>query len=154
MSLNGRVVVLWLTFTICYSRINLNQSIGVDKGGFKMKIKLFDSELKVMNVLWQKGDLLAKEIVKILGEEVGWSNTTTYTIIKKCIDKGAIERREGFVCHALVTQEEAQDLETEELINKMYNGSSDLLIASLLGRKKMDAKKIEKLKKLVEVLED
>jgi len=119
-----------------------------------MNVKLFDSELKVMNVLWNGGDLPAKEIVKILKEEIGWSKTTTYTIIKKCIEKGAIERKENFICHALITQEEARDFETEMLINKMYNGSSDLLIASLLGRKKLDLKKVEKLKKLVEVLED
>lgn len=119
-----------------------------------MKIKLFDSELKVMNVLWNKGDLPAKEIVKILKEEIGWSNTTTYTIIKKCIEKGAVEREEKFICHALVTQDEARDYETEVLIDKMYDGSPDLLIASLLGSKKLDMKKVEKLKKLVELLED
>ena len=119
-----------------------------------MKVKLFDSELKVMNVLWSRGELKAKEITAILFEEVGWSKTTTYTIIKKCIDKKAIERKAGFVCHALITQEEARALETEELIDKMYDGSSDLLIASLLGSKQMSSKKIEKLKKLIEVLED
>ena len=53
-----------------------------------MEIKLFDSELKVMDILWKEGDTSAKEIAEKLNEQVGWSKTTTYTVIKKCIDKG------------------------------------------------------------------
>ena len=59
-----------------------------------MAIKLFDSELKVMDVLWKEGDKTAKQISDILKEEIGWNMNTTYTVIKKCIAKGAIERTE------------------------------------------------------------
>jgi predicted transcriptional regulator len=55
-----------------------------------MDVKLFDSELKVMDVLWREGDLTAKGIVEILADQVGWNKNTTYTLIKKCIGKGAI----------------------------------------------------------------
>lgn len=65
-----------------------------------MELKLFDSERKVMEVLWDHGDLSAKELADRLKELVGWSKTTTYTVIKKCIDKKAVSRSEpGFVCH-------------------------------------------------------
>ena len=64
-----------------------------------MAIKLFDSELKVMDVLWKEGDKTAKQISDILKEEIGWNMNTTYTVIKKCIAKGAIERSEpNFIC--------------------------------------------------------
>ncbi|MGG2995527.1 BlaI/MecI/CopY family transcriptional regulator, partial [Paenibacillus macerans] len=59
-----------------------------------MQIKLFDSELKIMDVLWKNGDTTAKRIAETLKEQVGWNKTTTYTLIKRCIDKGAIERIE------------------------------------------------------------
>ena len=66
-----------------------------------MDIKLFDSELKVMDVLWKQGDTPAREIARALGEELGWNVNTTYTLIKRCMKKGAIERTEpGFLCHA------------------------------------------------------
>lgn len=45
-------------------------------------MKLFDSELKVMQVLWENGDTSAKDIAAVLGKQVGWSKTTTYTVIK------------------------------------------------------------------------
>ncbi|MBA4686605.1 MAG: BlaI/MecI/CopY family transcriptional regulator [Candidatus Galacturonibacter soehngenii] len=115
-----------------------------------MQIKLFDSELKIMDVIWKNGDITAKRIAEILKEQVGWSKTTTYTLIKRCIDKGAIERIEpNFVCHALVTIEQARELETTQLINKMYDGAPDLLVASILGRKNLSPKEIERLKQLV-----
>ena len=87
-------------------------------------MKLFDSERKIMEVLWREGDRTAKEISSILGEETGWNVNTTYTVIKKCVAKGAVRRSEpNFLCHALVTKEEIQKAETEELIGRLFDGS-------------------------------
>lgn len=119
-----------------------------------MQIKLFDSELKVMDILWKEGDLTAKRLTEILGEQVGWNKNTTYTVIKKCIDKGAIERLEpNFLCRVVIPKEQVQEQESTELINKVFDGSTDLLFASLLSRKNLSAEEIEKLKKLVNSLE-
>lgn len=118
-----------------------------------MEIKLFDSELKVMEVLWKEGDTTAKTISAILKEQVGWNKNTTYTLIKRCIGKGAIERREpNFLCHALIAKAEVQEQETTELINKIFDGSANLLFASLLNSKKLPPEEIERLKKLVDEL--
>lgn len=92
-------------------------------------MKLFDSELKVMEVLWEQSDdsaeeftetkRSAKEIVDVLSARIGWNKNTTYTVIKKCIEKGAIERTEpGFLCKALVSRDEVAQSETEQLIDK------------------------------------
>ena len=119
-----------------------------------MAIKLFDSELKVMDVLWKEGDKTAKQISDILKEEIGWNMNTTYTVIKKCMAKGAIERSEpNFMCHALIPKKDVQEAETNELINKIYDGSADKLFAALLSRKKLSAEQIDKLKKIVGDLE-
>lgn len=119
-----------------------------------MDIKLFDSELKVMDVLWREGNTTAKHIAAVLKEEVGWNVNTTYTLIKRCIKKGAIERTEpNFMCRALIPKEEVQEAETNELINKIYDGSADKLFAALLGRKKLSKEQIDKLKKIVDEFE-
>lgn len=116
-----------------------------------METKLFDSELKIMSVLWREGDTTAKRISDILKEEVGWNMNTTYTLIKRCMAKGAIERYEpNFMCHALIAKEEVQAAETDELIDKIYDGSVEKLFASLLGRKKLSKEQIDKLKMIVE----
>ena len=73
-----------------------------------MDIKLFDSELKVMEVLWREGDVPARHIAEAVGLQTGWNVNTTYTMLKRMIAKGAIERRDPrFLCHALVTREQA-----------------------------------------------
>ncbi len=119
-----------------------------------MDIKLFDSELRIMNVLWREGDTTAKHIAEVLKEEVGWNVNTTYTLIKRCIKKGAVRRSEPkFMCHALVLKEEVQDAETSELINRVYDGSADKLFAALLGGRKLSQEQISHLKKIAEEME-
>ena len=116
-----------------------------------MDIKLYDSELRIMQILWEEGDSTAKKIAERMKEEVGWGKTTTYTVLKKCIDKGAVSRTEpNFVCHAEVTREQAQEYETAELIDRMYAGRADRLVASLLGSRRLTEDEIQELKKLVE----
>ena len=118
-----------------------------------MGVKLFDSELKVMDVLWREGDTTAKHIYDVLNAKVGWNMNTTYTLIKRCIKKGAIERSEPhFMCHALIPKEQVQETETNELIDKIYDGSVDKLFAALISRKKLSVEQIQKLKQIVEDL--
>ena len=120
-----------------------------------MAIKLFDSELKVMDILWKEGDMTAKQISDILKAEIGWNMNTTYTVIKKCIAKEAIRRTEpNFMCHALIPKEAVQEAETDELIGKLYDGSVDKLFAALLGRKKLSAEQIARLKQIVVDLDE
>ena len=119
-----------------------------------MAVKLFDSELKVMDVLWKEGDMTAKQISDILKETIGWNMNTTYTVIKKCIAKGAIERREpNFLCQALITRDVVQAAETEELLHKLFDSSPDLLFASLLGHQKLSKAQIDNLRCMVAELQ-
>ncbi len=116
-----------------------------------MGVKLYDSELKVMELLWKEGDLTAKQLAMLLAAQVGWNKNTSYTVIKKCIEKGAILRTEPhFVCHALISKGQTQALEVNELVEKLFDGSTDLLFASLLGQKKLPAQRIAKLRAMAE----
>ena len=117
-------------------------------------IKVFDSELKVMEVLWKEGDLTAGKLVKILKEQIGWNPNTTYTVIKKLIDKGAIERREpNFGCHAILTKEQVQQQEASQLVSKLFDGSAQAFLSAFLsGGAKLSSPEIEGLKQLVEDL--
>lgn len=119
-----------------------------------MAMKLFDSELKVMEILWKNGEVKAKDIAKILGEEIGWSKTTTYTVIKKCIDKGAVCRSNPhFICKAIINKRDIQVSEANELVDKMFDGSRSMLFSSLLESKKVTREEIEELKDLIKKLE-
>ena len=119
-----------------------------------MDVKLHDSELKVMDVLWREGGCPARQIAGILEAEVGWNVNTTYTLIKRCIRKGAIQRTDpGFQCRALIPKEAVQAAETDELVGKLFDGSVDKLFASLLGRKDLSTEQIQRLRDIVAEME-
>ena len=119
-----------------------------------MVMKLFDAELKVMGVLWRDGATTAKRLVEILSKEIGWNKSTTYTNIRRCLEKGAIERVEpDFICRPLITIGEAREYEAIELINKMYDGAADQLVTSILDAKILSKEELKRLKRIFQELE-
>jgi len=117
-------------------------------------MKLFDSELRIMEILWREGESTAKRMADELKDTTGWNVNTTYTMIKRMIGKGIIERREpGFVCVPLVEKASVQAAETDDLIDRVFDGSADLLFASLLSRKRLSKEQIDKLKDMISKLE-
>ncbi len=119
------------------------------------KKKLFTSELRVMNVLWKNGNMTAKAISDVLKEKVGWNINTTYTVIKKCIAKGAVERTEpNFMCHSIVTKDAVQKAECEELVEKLFDGRPELLVATLISSCELSKEQKDSLREMVNNLED
>lgn len=120
-----------------------------------MRIKLFDSELKIMEPLWRDGTRTAKELAAELAETSGWNKNTTYTVLKKCIEKGAVVRKDpGFHCRALISRADVQKQETFALLDRMFGGSPSNLVASLLGgEKQLPPEEIDRLKKLIDQLD-
>lgn len=121
-------------------------------GGRTMDIiKLFDSELKVMEIIWDKEPISAKEISIILGNTIGWNKNTTYTIVKKLIDKNVIERVEpNFICTSRLKREQVQKAETMSLIERLYQGSRKAFFAAFLQNEELSREELEELKKLID----
>ena len=116
-----------------------------------MKNIIFESELKVLEILWHEGDMTAKDLSIKLKESTDWSRSTSYTIIRRCIEKGLIAKLGScYTCRALITKKEAQKQEVDILADKMFDGSSDLLVASLLGNAKLTASQIRQLRSMAE----
>lgn len=114
-------------------------------------MKLFDSELKVMEVLWTQGTMTAKELAEKLAMTVGWNKNTTYTVLKKLVEKGAVKRIDpGFHCEALIAREEVRKNAALELVEKFYGGSIQLLFASLLSEEKITEEQREELRNLID----
>ena len=114
---------------------------------------LGDSELKVMNIIWDNtpNQIEAKTVCSIATSKYGWNKNTTYTLIKRCIEKGALLREEpNFICKALISKTEVQQEEVKKLTDKVFDGSSELLFSSLLSNKGLSADKIEVLKNLID----
>ena len=105
-----------------------------------MREKLFDSEAKVMEIIWARGAISAK-----------WNKNTTYTVIKKLETKGFIRRDEpGFICTPTVTRAEMQKKEAVSLLNKVFGGSRKALFSALLEDEKLTESETDELRRLIE----
>ncbi len=114
------------------------------------EIRLHEGELNVMELLWSNKVLAAKDISKIIKEYIGWEKNTTYTYIKRLIDKGAISREDpGFLCRASISKKEVQDIETSVLIKNLFNGSVPNFIHDYFGGKKLSGDELLELKKVI-----
>lgn len=114
-------------------------------------MKLFDSELKLMELVWASEPIKAKQLSLTAADKFGWNKNTTYTVLKKLVDKQAVKRSEpGFLCTSLIGKEEVRQTETETLIKKLYNGSKKALFSSLLEDTALSLEEIDELKRLIE----
>lgn len=114
------------------------------------EMRLHEGELNVMELLWSNKVLAAKDISKIIKEYIGWEKNTTYTVIKRLIDKGAISREDpGFLCRAEVTKKQVQDIETKALLTKMFNGSLTTFITDYLGDCKLTTEQVIELQRVL-----
>ncbi len=109
---------------------------------------LFESERRVMEVLWREGSLRAGEIAKILALEVGWSRNTTYTVINKCVSKGYIVRGEkNFFCEPILTKREAANEILYDVMDKYFDSSPVKLFSAL--SEKSGKQELKKMKKII-----
>lgn len=121
-----------------------------EEGTYMQEIKLHDGELNIMELLWSNQALAAKDIAKIINEYVGWQKNTTYTVIKRLIEKGAIVREDpGFICRPVITKRMMQQSETQDLLCKFYDGSMENFIAEYIRVQDLSASELELLEKVV-----
>jgi BlaI family penicillinase repressor len=116
-----------------------------------IKIKLFEGELKLMELLWEREGASAKELSLMAAERIGWNKNTTYTVIKKLIKKGAIKRSEpGFICHSLISREKVGLEEASEVLDSFFDGSLKAFFSSFMSDRKLSAREAEELRKLID----
>ena len=116
-----------------------------------MREKLFDSEAKVMEIVWAKSPVSAKEISLIAADTIGWNKNTTYTVIKKLEAKGFIRRGDpGFICTPLVSKAQMQKIEAASLVKKVFGGSRSALFSALLEDEPLSEEELGALRELID----
>lgn len=112
-----------------------------------------ETELKILDLLWESGPLPANRIYKTLEETIGWKRSTTYTVLQKCIEKGFIEREDpGFICIPLIERTEVQEAKISDLISGFFNNSKKLFLNTFLKSDSFSEEEIKELRDLVENL--
>ena len=114
-------------------------------------MKLFDSEMKIMELIWEHEPVSAKELSVLAQDEIGWNKNTTYTVIKKAIGKGYVKREDpDFICTSLISKEEVRGSETRSLVDRLFGGSKKALFSALLEDEELTEKDIAELREMIE----
>lgn len=111
--------------------------------------KVFESEYRFCLILWENEPINSGELAKLCRERLDWKKTTTYTVIKRLSDRGVL-KNENTIVSSLVSKEEIQRSDVEELVEKRFGGSIPAFIAAFSGDKKLTDDEIAEIRKIIE----
>ena len=111
--------------------------------------KVFESEYRFCLIMWENEPMTMSDLAKACKEKIGWSRTTTYTVIKRLEERGVL-RKEGSTVIPVYTKEQIQISEMDELIEKKFENNLPAFIAAFSKSKKLSKKDIDELKKIID----
>ena len=111
--------------------------------------KVFESEYRFCQILWEQEPVNSTQLVKLCKERLGWSKGTTYTVIRRLSQRGILKNENATVT-ALVTKEEVQMAEFDELVEKTFDGSLPQFIATFTKYKKLSEKEIDAIQQMID----
>ncbi len=111
--------------------------------------KIFESEYRFCLILWENEPISSRELSELCKEKLGWSKTTTYTVIKRLSDRGVV-KNENAVVTSLISKEQAQKAEVDEMLESRFEGSLPAFIAAFSKKKKLTDKEIEQIISIIE----
>ena len=114
-----------------------------------MTPKIFESEYRFCLILWEHEPIKSTDLAKLCKEKLDWSKTTTYTVIKRLSERGVI-KNENAIVTSIVSKEQAQQSELEELMDKKFEGSLPAFIAAFGKRQALSDAEIEEIRKIIE----
>jgi len=123
------------------------------EGASMKRIKVFDAEYRFMNILWEHSPISSTELVKLTNEELGWKKSTAYTVIRRLCERGVV-RNENSLVEALISRDYVMRAETEDHIEKVYDGSLKLFFTTFLQKEKLSEDEVAELKRIVKSYEE
>ena len=111
--------------------------------------KVFESEYRFCLILWENEPVRSGVLVKLCRERLGWMPTTTYTVIKRLSERGVLVN-ENSVVRSLVSKEEVQAAELDELVKKTFEGSLPAFIAAFSKRKDLSDADIDEVQEMID----
>lgn len=111
--------------------------------------KIFESEYRFCLILWDHEPIKSTELAKLCKEKLEWSKTTTYTVIKRLSDRGVI-RSENAVVTSIVSKEDVQRSELDELMDKKFEGSLPAFIAAFGRSQSLSDAEIAEIRRIIE----
>ncbi|MBO5396850.1 MAG: BlaI/MecI/CopY family transcriptional regulator [Clostridia bacterium] len=111
--------------------------------------KVFESEYRFCLILWEHEPVKSSELVNLCKEQLGWKPTTTYTVIKRLSERGVL-KNENTIVSSLVSKDEVQASEINEMVEKTFEGSLPAFIAAFTKHQKISEKEIDEVQRMID----
>lgn len=111
--------------------------------------KIFESEYRFCLILWEHEPVTAAELARLCQQRLGWKRTTTYTVIKRLVERGVL-KNEGGTVTSLVTKDQAQAGEIDELVEKRFEGSLPAFVAAFARRRDMSQQELDEVQRMID----
>ena len=115
--------------------------------------KIFDSEYRFCLILWEHEPVNSTRLVELCKEQLGWSKATTYTVIRRLAERGVV-KNEHPVVTSLISKEQAQQAQLEEMVERTFEGSLPAFIAAFSHSKKLSAAQVAQLRDMIDGYEE
>ena len=122
----------------------------LEKGAFVMDTpKVFESEYRFCLILWENEPVKSSKLVDLCKEQLGWKPTTTYTVIKRLSERGVL-KNENTVVTSLVSKDQVQAAELNEMVEKTFEGSLPAFIAAFTKHQKISDAEIDAVQQMID----
>ena len=111
--------------------------------------KIHEGEYRFCLILWKHEPVAAARLAKLCLEELGWKRTTTYTVIKRLGERGILKNENGLVT-SLVSKDESQAYEIDELVEKKFEGSLPAFIAAFTQRQDLSEHELDEVQQMID----
>lgn len=111
--------------------------------------KVFDSEYRLCLILWEHEPIKSSELVRLCREQLGWKPTTTYTVIKRLSERGVL-KNENTLVTSLVSKDQVQAAEIDELVEKTFEGSLPAFVAAFTKHHRLSAKEVDEVQAMID----
>lgn len=115
--------------------------------------KIFDSELKFCEILWEHQPVKSSELVRLCADALGWKKSTTYTVIKRLTERGVVQT-ENAVVTALVNRQQVQAAESRAFVERSFGGSLPGFLAAFAGGRGLTAAEADELRRMIDKFEE
>lgn len=117
---------------------------------------LTDAELRLMDVLWEKGSATVSDVADALPNHPALAYSTVLTTLRILENKSFVRHTKdgrAFVYHPIVGREQARESAVTHLVRRFFEDSPELLMLNLLGKTKVDASELRRLRRKIEEAE-
>jgi predicted transcriptional regulator len=111
--------------------------------------KVFESEYRFCLILWEHEPIKSSALVELCAQQLGWKPTTTYTVMKRLSERGVL-KNEKTVVTSLVSKEEVQAAEIDEMMEKTFEGSLPAFIAAFTKHRRMSDKELDEVQQMID----